>query len=56
LVPQHDQRKPKNNPKNGAAYVVHGKGDSEEEEDGRWLDNTVGVEQKAMKGTGSCPP
>jgi hypothetical protein len=24
LIPQHHQRKPKNNPKNGAANIVHG--------------------------------
>jgi hypothetical protein len=24
LIPQHDQRKTKNNPKNGAANIVHG--------------------------------
>jgi hypothetical protein len=24
LIPQHDQREPKNNPKYGAANIVHG--------------------------------
>jgi hypothetical protein len=32
LVPQHDQRKTKNNPKNGAANIVHGKSAIEVEE------------------------
>jgi hypothetical protein len=32
LIPQHDHRKSKNNPKNGAAYIVHINGDPVEDE------------------------
>ena len=56
LVPQHDQRKSKNNPKNGAANVVHGKCDSDGEEEVRWRNHMPGVENTGFNGTGSCPP
>ena len=50
LIPQHDQREPKNNPKYGAANIVHGVSAIEGD-----VDESVVVLLCGL-GTGSCPP
>jgi hypothetical protein len=50
LIPQHHQRKPKNNPKNGAANIVHGVSAIEGDVDERAFVAFCGL------GTESCPP